>query len=363
MEFQEATKMILDLSRIVPKNIYTKSGDKTYRLHISYQGERILIANPKDKHHDVWYPQHITIPNGKICLWYSWPSGRNQSQINNSGKRYNYLIIPRFLPLDKLTMNALGLLQAEMTRGKLRKSTLSFTNSEPNLINVVMELFKRFKIEPLDWSWNITFNYKLKEFEDSEKTLQREQESEKFWHLNASINQNSKCNKIFFYTGNKKYKNMRKCTMRLGSLKISHSDIIFYQFIRQLLEEIKLVASKEVIQYYLQGIFAGEGCVRQTIFGSLDNVNVGAVNKEDQLLFARHLNVLGIICSIQPNCVKIHNLKNFIKIYHHQLLCLHPVRQKKFLECLSKFKQIPQELKAEYYFIREKVIIDVDKMV
>ena len=363
MEFQEITKMILDLSKIIPKNIYTKSGNKTYRLHISYQGERILIANPKDKHHDIWYPQHITVPPGKICVWYSWPAGRNQSKVGNCGKRYNYLLIPRFLPLDKLTMNALGLLQAEMTRGELRKSTLSFTNSEPNLINVVMEFFKGFKIEPLDWSWNITFNYKLKEYEDLQQTSRRELESESFWHINTSINQNNKGNKIIFYTGNKKYRNMRKGTMQFGSLKINHSDIILYQLIRNLLEEIKNMVSIETSSHYLQGIFAGEGCVQPTVFGSLDNVNVGAVVKEDQLFFAKCLELLNISCSLAPTYIKIHNLKNFLKIYHYNLLELHPVRHKKFLTCLSQFKQIPQELKAEYYFIREKVIIDVGKMV
>lgn len=363
MEFQEVTQMILDLSKVVPKNIYTKSGNKTYRLHISYPGERILIANPKDKHHKVWYPQHITVPHRKICLWYSWPAGRNQSLVGNCGKRYNYLLIPQFLLLDKLTMNALGLLQAEMTRGKLRKSTLSFTNSEPNLINVVMEFFTIFEIDSHEWSWNITFNYKLKEYENSQQTIQREQESELFWCQSTPIDTQKRCNKLFMYTGNKKYRNMRKGTMRLGSLRISHSNIIFYQLIRNLLEEIKLVTSKEGIQYYLQGIFAGEGCVRPTIFGSLDNVNVGAVNKEDQLLFAQHLFLLGITSTIQPNCVKIHNLRNFLKIYHYNLLELHPIRHKKFLDCLSKFKQIPQELKAEYYFIQKKVKTDVGKMV
>jgi len=73
--------------------------------------------------------------------------------------------------------------------------------------------------------------------------------------------------------------------------------------------------------------------------------------------------MLDITSSLEKNCVRIHNLKNFIKIYHHQLLCLHPVRQKKFLECLSKFKQIPQELKAEYYSIQKKVKNGLDKVV
>ncbi len=355
--------MILDLTKIAPKEIYTKSGNKIYPLRISYPGEKILVANPKDRHYPVWYPKHIVIPNGKVCLWYSWPSGRNQSQINNSGKRYNYLLIPRFLPLDKLTMNALGLLQAEMTRGKLRKSTLSFTNSEPNLINVVMTFFKRFEIEPLGWSWNITFNYKLKEYENVRRTIQREQESELFWRQKTFIDRQKGCNKLFMYTGNKKFRNMRKGTMRLGSLRISHGDIILYQFIRNLLEEIKDIISIETSPYYLQGIFAGEGCVQSTIFGSLDNVNVGAIVKDDQLFFAKCLELININCSLAPAYIKIHNLKNFLKIYHYNLLELHPIRHKKFLNCLSKFKQIPQELKTEYYSIREKVKNDLDKMV
>lgn len=116
---------MLDIIKVVPKEILTKTGNKIYQLQIAYPGEKVFVANTKDKYHDIWYPKYITVSEGTILLHYSWPAGRNQSQDKNTGFRCNYLILPRYIPLDQLTMNALGLLQAEMTKGNIRKSNLS----------------------------------------------------------------------------------------------------------------------------------------------------------------------------------------------------------------------------------------------
>ncbi len=154
--------MKLDLLHIVPREIYTKSGNKVYSLNIAKSGERVIISRRKDKWHNFYHTKEITVPKDNLCLWYFWPTGRNQNQTKNSGLRYKHLIIPRNLPLDKLSLNALGLLQAEMTKGNIRKSTTSFTNSEPNLINIILRFFKRFGIKEDDWSWSLVFNFKLK---------------------------------------------------------------------------------------------------------------------------------------------------------------------------------------------------------
>ncbi|MEK6904932.1 MAG: hypothetical protein AABX24_00875 [Nanoarchaeota archaeon] len=348
--------MMLDLSKIVPKEILTKSGNKTYPLHIAYLGEKVLIANTKNKHSDIWYPRYITVPEGTILLWYSWPTGRNQSQDKNTGLRYNYLVLPRYIPLDQLTMNTLGLLQAEMTKGNIRKSNLSFTNSEPSLINVVMKFFNRLGIKHLDWSWSITSNFKLKRIENQSETSDREIQAKSYWLQYTDVNSSKIRNKPFQYTGNKHCENRWVKTMKLGSLRIDHSNIILYLIVRKMLDDIEtLLHNQSTIIHYLQGVFAGEASVKPTKYESLDNVDVGAVFLKDQKFYATCLLKLDIHSSFEKNCIRIHNMENFLKIHKYNLLELHPLRQAKFLHHLSRYKQIPQRLKASYSSFKEEV--------
>ncbi len=355
MLLQECLMMRLDLSNLAPKVILTKSGNKTYSLNVAYSNEKVLIVNTKDKHSNARYQKQITVPESCICLWYNWPAGRNQSQEINTGIRYNFFIAPQYLILDRLTMNALGLLQAEMTKGTKRKSNLSFTNSEPNLINIIIAFFKRFGVSENDWSWSIVFNFKLKRNETDNGTIMREKQAKEYWLRYTDISLNKRRNKVFQYTGNRKYKNMRKNTIRYGSLRIDVSNIILYQLIIELVSKIKEIITLETAKYYLQGIIAGEGSVKPTRFGSIDNVNIGAINREDQVFYAKCLEMLGINSSYEKNCVRIHNLRNQIKIYKHDLLELHPIRQAKFVKHFVKFRQIPDELKREYYSLREEI--------
>lgn len=348
--------MMLDITTVVPKEILTKTGNKIYQLHIAYPSEKVLVANTKDKHHDIWYPKYIAVPEGTILLHYSWPTGRNQSQEKNTGFRCNYLILPRYIPLDKLTMNTLGLLQAEMTKGNIRKSNLSFTNSEPNLINIVMIFFNRLGIKHADWSWGTTFNFKLKRIETEAETAERELKSKDYWLQYSDVDASRIRNKPFQYTGNKHCENMWKKTMRFGSLGINHSDIILYQIVRKILDNVEsLLIDRSTIIHYLQGIFAGEGSVKPTKYGSLCDVNVGAVVLEDRIFYAACLLKLGIPSSFEKNCIRIHNMENFLKIHQYRLLELHPERQAKFLHHLSRYKQIPQRLKASYSSFKEEV--------
>ncbi len=136
---------------------------------------------------------------------------------------------------------------------------------------------------------------------------------------------------------------------------MDYSNIILFQLIVNLLEKIKLIVISDYAKYYLQGIFAGEASVKRTTFGSLDNVNVGAVRYDEQKLFADCLTFLGINSSHEKNCIRIHNLKNFLKIYRNQLLILHPVRYNKFLKYLLGYRQIPKELKVDYSSLIKEV--------
>lgn len=350
--------MLIDTNAIVPKQILTKTGNKGYPLHIAYPGEQVLVKKTKDKWKDIYHSKYITIPEGKICVWYAWPAGRNQNQDKNTGLRFKYLLLPGKIPLDKLTLNALGLLQAEMTKYKRAINNLSFTNSEPLIINTVIEFFKRFGVEEKDWTWSIYSNFKLKEQETIKETKQREEQAEKYWLENTKISKAKRSNKCIQYTGNKKYSNMRKSTVQMGSLRINYPNIILCQFTLEFLEKIKQFLVPEPVRYYLQGLFAGEASVHLTKSGSINDVNVGAMPLEEKQFYTECLKVLGITSTIEQNCLRIHNLKNLIKIYSNDLLAIHPVRKKKFLEGLVNFKHIPKILKVEYYSIKKEVLDD-----
>ena len=348
--------MFIDTSAIVPKIILTKTGNKTYTLHIAYPCEKVLVKKTKDKWKNIYHPKYIIVPEGKICVWYSWPAGRNQSQDTNTGMRFKYFLLPKKIPLDKLTMNALGLLQAEMTKYKRGISNITFTNSEPIIINTVLEFFKRLDIKENDWSWSITFNFKLKEHETSEETKLREEEAERFWLKNTKISLEKRMNTFIQYTGNKKYSNMRKKTARTGTLRINHSNIILCQFMLEFLDKIKQFLVPEPIGHYLQGLFAGEASVHLTKYGSINDVNIGAMPLKEKEFYVRCLRILGITSTIESNCIRIHNLENLMKIYANDLLNLHPIRKKKFLTGLVNFKQIPKILKTDYSSIKKEVL-------
>lgn len=359
-------KPYLDLAEISPRKILTKSGNKTYRLNLAYPGETVITAITKDKHKKFYSKSAITIPKNYICLWYKWPSGGNQYQKSNTGWRFKYLLVPQYLPLTELTLNALGLLQAEMTKHSRRACSIIFTNGESGLNNIVMKFFKFFGVEFEEWGWDITFNFKLKEREIPEKTKEREQLAKQFWLKHTRISNQRKHNKFIAYTGNKKYKNMRADTNVLGNLRIVHADIILYQLSLELLEKIKkiiLSLSAQFTSYYLQGLAAGEANVKLTKLGSIDSVRIGCVDYREKQVYSKCLNKLGITSQIETNYLTINNQRNFIKVYKHCLLKLHPKRHKKFLKGMARFERIPTEIKKEFEEFRKDLKKETLKIV
>lgn len=342
----------LDLATIAPKFVLTKTGNKIYPLNIAFEGDKVLVANTKDRHTGKYSQTHITVPKDKICLWYDWPAGQNQYKKGNIGLRHKYLLIPRFLPLDKLTMNALGLLQAEMTRHTPRFCNIIFTNCTPNLINIIIDFFERLGIARVYWSWSIVFNYKLKQIESTEETKRRETAALEFWLKKAKIAEHRKRNKFILYAGNNRTNNMDKDTNRLGTLVMCYSDLLLYQLILALLEKMKSLMMSEEVKHYLQGLFAGEASVALTPTKSIDNVNVGAIRKDEQEFFANCLIALGITSSSDKFAIRIHNRENLIKIYKYGLLSLNKERNEKFLKGFLNFKYNLKNEKLTQEFIR-----------
>jgi hypothetical protein len=347
----------IDLSKFSPKLIFTKSGNKTYPLNIAYAGEKIIISRRNHRHRGEPKEEFIVIPKNQICLWYKWPAGRNQFNKENKGCRFKHLLLPRYIKLDKLTFNALGALQAEMNKHTKRASNIIFTNSEPVLINVVLEFFERLFIEKENWSWSVIFNFKLKNNESKIETQARETEALAFWTTNSLINPNKIQNKCLQYTGNKKYENMRPGSMRYGSLRMLFPSIIHYQLILNFLERInELIAKDEgFITYYMQGLIAGEGYVKPTKYKSLDSVRIGCTKESEKQYYHALLSRLNINSSIEENQISISNQKNFLIMYQLELIKLHPKKYITFLNALLGFKQISLRIKEDFLRERENI--------
>ncbi len=352
----------IELAGYAPAVIHTKSGNKKYKLNIAFTNEKVLVSNSKDKHKPKYYKKFVCVIKNRICLWYYWKCGHNQNSRKNKGVRYKHLLVPAKIPLDKLTLNSLGLLEAEMTKFSKRYNNVIFTNSEPKIINTIIRFFKRFGLTEAGWSWHITFNFKLKNHESMNETAERESNAKRHWLKNANIAEDKKQQKFLHYTGNKKYANMRAGSLAFGSLIIGHSNIILYQLIFNLLKKIRKIVLKEekFCQYYLQGITAGEGDVKLTKYKSIDSIRLGSTDANVKKFYSRCLKKLGINSQIEQNYVCINNQRNFFKIFGYDLFTLHPKRKEKFIGGIANFKQIPDSLKKEFKKM-QKVIYNKGK--
>jgi len=347
------------LPDFAPKIISTKTNNKQYNLGWALSGETILVGRRKDKYSNIYYKNFLTVPKGKFCLYYYWSCGRNQSSNINKGTRCKYLILPKSIPADALTLNALGLLQAEMTKHSIKYNNIIFSNSNPDIINTIAKFFERLGVSKDCWKWSISFNFKLKIEETPNESHLRETRALKYWRSKTVINKNNNQNKSIQYTGNRKYVNMRKDTKIYGTLRICYSNIILYQLILNVLEKIRpiILTQSKLGKYFLQGLVAGEGNVKLTKFGSVDSIRIGSTNLEEKQLYKQYLELLEIESHIEDNYICINNQRNFLKIFEHDLFKLHNERKTKFLNGLVAFKHIPDDVKEKFANVKRQIYI------
>ncbi len=349
---------------MIPSVILTKTGNKTYPLQIALEGDNVLIRNTKHKHKNSYSKSYITVPDGKICVWYSWKTGKNQKCSSNNGVRINYIVLPRYIHFNKLTLNALGLLQAEMGMSNPRSSYVNFTNSNSLLVRKVLNFFsKEFEIPISDWSWSITFNYKLKQRENDYGTILREETSLNFWEYNIPLNRKNRRTKWVQYTGNKTNSNMSLQTKYNGSLVIGYSNILLYQLLLNLLSKIiskELNLSSQQRVYFLQGVIAGDGCVKLSPYSSLQSISIGCTNTKESYFYKYSLDLLDVSSTVEKTgTVRVCNLKNMLHINNLGLVELHLDKLNKFNKAFLEYKQIPDDLKVRYYILKKEVNLHV----
>ena len=181
--------------------------------------------------------------------------------------------LPKYITTDNKTFEVIGLLQAEMS--KTFNRPLTFCNSEPIIINKVMDWFVReFKFSLNNWKWYIKVN--INEPLDINYKKQLENKVVNFWLKNTKIDPSNHYPKRVSYIKNTKNKILREDDF--GSLIIEKRDIIFTQFIINLVKKLSSNITnydKEEIRMFMRGIIAGESTVEMNkIYKSFNPVRM-----------------------------------------------------------------------------------------
>ncbi|MFH1473580.1 MAG: helix-turn-helix domain-containing protein [Candidatus Aenigmatarchaeota archaeon] len=272
------------------------------------------------------------VPENYSYLWYS-------TSHYNKGYKNHYMFIPKEIPLNELIVSSCGLLVAEAT--KTNPKSLEFVNSEPVMIQRILDFFKFFKISPEKLKWRIIFNGKLKrKYTESDEKASRE-----FWLKTTKLSPNNEQSSSPHYTKNTKGK-MRK-NVPWGSTDIYYNNTIFRRVILKLLEHVKekVIGNRKLAVYYLKGYLAGEAYV-----GSYDRaVQFASVNNNELAVANQCLNLLDIksspskATSTSPPRIIITNLDGFLKLYKNDIFELNPYKKLALLNKILQYKKVNNE--------------------
>ena len=155
-----------------------------------------------------------------------------------------------------LFFEVVGLLQAEMSKTQDRKIT--FANSEPVIINLVMDWFnKALNINFSDWRWYVKLNQKPL---NEDLKSQIDSELEEYWITESKISYEKMNKTVVSY--------IRQTTNNIaannGTLIIEYNSKIITTIIQNMLnvmQEKITNCTEEQIIYFMRGIIAGEGCI------------------------------------------------------------------------------------------------------
>ena len=132
--------------------------------------------------------------------------------------------------------------------------------------------------------------------------------------------------------------------------------------LRPLLPNKIISNRKDLIIYYLQGLIAGEGCVKLTKYRSIDSVSIGAKCHYEKEFYKDLFKILDISCKIEEYEISIFNQRNFIKLYNFGIMKLHPLKYKKFLKGMLNFKQFNPEIKEEFLYLKKSFQYELAKI-
>jgi len=287
----------------------------------------------------------------KNFLWAMISSDRVASWYLGENEHTYFLTLPKKVTLDETFWEAIGLLQGEMIKSIKGKSRhyASFTNSQPDLVRLVLNFFERFHISPDKLSYQVILN--------SRDLTEEHASSLKKDALNYWIQKTgTPANRFVGVYCDKRYASMEP----YGSVSAKYYNTVFRFFLQGLVEWGMKISEerKDVTPAYLRGIFAAEGNINLASNNSLNFISIGVKKKRERQHYQRCFKNLGIgpvgsIPTISDQEAKtkgwkkgtggylfIQGWKNFEKLYHLGLTKLYPKKELKFLFGLSNHRAV-----------------------
>jgi len=232
-------------------------------------------------------------------------------------------ILPKEIEVnEEIFVTSLGLLLGEMRK---RQGEISFSNTEPDLVNYVLKFFEFFGLNKKDFFFNIQVNTKNSKL-DKNKLLY-------YWSKQLEITKN-KISNIF------EYKNYGTNRTEFGRIDFIYYNIVLKEIINNLIAYFLNQAqkNKDCAVYLLRGLLAAEGYVSASIKSyALSRVAISSESKENKKLIVKILKNLSISSSIYDNCISITSKDNYNKILQYDLLKISKDKEK-FRQLYNKFK-------------------------
>ena len=276
----------------------------------------LKIAIPKHSHNG-YRIAIMDLPNDLLRVSYR--------TITRSPKSIN---IPRYLLLDNENFEVMGLAQGELFKC-VRKGLLSFSNSDPALINRFLDFCeKAFRLKRVDWKASLI----ISRFSSSEEL---DKELRKFWSKNVGIPLNNFVKTHFHPYGQR---------ASFGTLHIYVSNILLAWLMVKLLSICAKLAplKTEWTAAFMRGVFAADGCPILRPSGTLLSADIAHEPKNDEarlyLLLLSELDIKAKI--VPPRSVRICGIKNFLKLARFGLFRLHARRQEKFTLGLKAHREV-----------------------
>ena len=263
--------------------------------------------------------------------------------------------IPKVIETNNLFWEALGILQGEMKKSNknLGYANTSFTNSNPDIVNHVLDFFEEFfNIKRNSWRITIIFNSKdfpLRHKEEFESKIRN------FWINNLKV-PNENFTKTYF--------NQRKRAVqsKSGSVNLKYCNSVYASFFKNMLENLKGIIENDrtVSQSYIRGLIAAEGS-SYIKNGFLNSVEIGASRDEDFEHYKKCLRVIGIKRAWKGNnAIKICGWDNFYELWKIKAFKLHKKRELKFTEGFLKNEETRKLLLLKKLSEQSKPIKDLE---
>jgi len=254
---------------------------------------------------------------------YKVPKDQILVQYEKSRGAFYSAILPKEIDINnEHFITALGLLLGEM---RIRKSDISFSNTEPFLANYVLSSLKSFGLSKEDFNFSIQVNTKNYKPEHGDLIT--------YWSKELGISKSNIFN-IF------EYKNYGTNRAQVGRIDFIYWNIVLKEIINNLINYFLTNSrkNKDYAIYMLRGLLAAEGYVcASTISGALDRIGISSCSDYNKKCIINLLKILGITAFFRKNAVVISSKENFNKIIGYELLKISKDKTK-FIELYRKLK-------------------------